>query len=218
MHGRISIQCSLVVCVVLVSVACVGATPQPVTTMPPRLHVDDQLGAWLPHLAGAVYGPYQKGGTESPLSDWFLYPGAPADDQHIFGNGPQDGTSFVYGRAGPPRVHVVYDATHRIVYYSEGCCSSGTTTLAANILPPPHPVVSRDLTGLRTYRGIALGDSPEQVELIFGKAILRTIQKDPTESVLSYYYRYPESYSCGRERNFLFVNGRLTMIEYRHGC
>jgi hypothetical protein len=83
---------------------------------------------------------------------------------------PGSGTPFTYGKAGPPRGFALYDTTHRIAFYGEGCCSWHSAVLAAGVEPPPLRVENRLLEAIHTARGLYLGMSIDQVRLRYGHA------------------------------------------------
>lgn len=137
--------------------------------------------------------------------------------------GPDDGTPFTYGTAGPPRGEVVYDYAHRIAFYRRGCCS-WNEVVAAYAPPPPKRVIDRNLAALHTTRGIHLGMSPAQVRKIYGVAPMLAVPGTPAVRVLAYTTRPPRkslkmvSSPCGQDENFYFRRARLVQIQIGNGC
>jgi hypothetical protein len=138
--------------------------------------------------------------------------------------GPDDGTPFVYGAAGPTRGHVVYDPAHRIAFFEQGCCSASEVVAAADVVPPPKHVVTNDLSGLSTVRGIRLGETPTAVMQIYGKSKMLTVTGHAGLQMLAYTTWKPfKSVStvaspCGQFQNFVFRQERLIYIRFGNGC
>lgn len=189
------------------------------------------LGAWLPRI-GESFDPWSEGLTSWSVSDDFFVcsrgPLAAPTPFHSFyfaGRGCpllKNGTYFVYGNAGPPKGHVVYDRPRRTVLYEEGCCAWKSFTLSSGIGPPPKAVQNADLSAVHTARGIALGMTEAQVTKVYGNAVLH---KEPHVSgvvMLSYTsLKLKPSASgnkCGQFQNFAFRDGRLIYIELTAGC
>lgn len=182
------------------------------------LHFDDALGRWLPVLPDGFEPRRAHVAKFTRVQDWFLYPSGAKAPSCLNCAGPPDGTFFAYGQAGPPKVKVVYDREHKIVFYHEGCCSWSHTVAASGILPPPHAVTARDLSHLRTKRGLKLGDTVAQVRKVFGAAAERRVMGFSLVELS--YYTPLEGFasSCLWARNFYFSSGRLRIIEYLGGC
>jgi hypothetical protein len=129
---------------------------------------------------------------------------------------PPDGTFFVYGNAGPPKGSLVYDYAHHIAYYGEGCCSWHEVVLAAGVSAPPKRVVSRNLSSVRTVRGIALVQSVAEVMRLYGSAHVAHVTGHAELQMLSYWHRFDRS--CGQGGDFVFKNDRLIYAGLMDGC
>jgi hypothetical protein len=179
------------------------------------------LGEWLPDFAYS--NDFWDEAKRIAQRDGFSYEKEQPPSPNLLGYmGPADGTFFSYGEAGPPRGHVVYDYQHHIAFYDQGCCS-WHDAVAGYASPPPKPVVNRDLTALKTVRGIRLGMSPGEVEAIYGASPLRVVPKSPRVFVLAYTTwpprnKLPLMYKCGQFQNFYFRHNRLVMIQFGNGC
>jgi hypothetical protein len=180
----------------------------------------EALGEWLPGFAfGSVFGDSAR---HIKQIDDFLYAGKKAPSSDLLGlRGPDDGTFFVYGDAGPPKGDVVYDYAHAIAFYDQGCCSWHESAIGYASAPPKR-VVDRDLSALKTVRGIHLGMSPAAVEAIYGANRLRALPKAPGVSVLAYTatLKMPASYrvSCEQDDDFYFRDNRLVLIQLDDAC
>ena len=174
------------------------------------------LGEWLP---GIFYAAFWDHAAVIVRRDAFRYEGeSPQPSALVRGKPPLDGTFFSYGDAGPPKGRVVYDYAHRIAFYNQHCCSWGEV-VAALASPPPKRVVDRDLSTLRTIRGIRLGMSPSQVQAIYGRATRVAVPGHPGTVALAYTTVPRRSKSqCGEFQNFYFHHGRLVMIQIADGC
>jgi hypothetical protein len=132
-----------------------------------------------------------------------------------------NGTWFVYGNAGPTKGSVVYDPVHHIAYYGEGCCAWHHVVIAANVQKPPKSVATRALTGLKTKRGIALGDPPSRIRSKYGAAPLLPIAGRTNEATLAYIrvIQPPKPFSpCEEANTFLFERGRLVAMDFTNAC
>lgn len=122
------------------------------------------------------------------------------------------------------KARVVYDRTHRIVFYETGCCSWNEIVLAYESTPPPKPVVDRDLTMLKTARGVRLGMTTSDVVRIYGDTKPQFVKGHGRVSVLAYTTWPPRNQlskthsECGQFQNFYFRNGRLILIQLGNGC
>jgi hypothetical protein len=200
------------------------ATPLP--TNPPEcaqyFHqaCSEALGEWLPGFAfSSVFRGDAKHITHT---DGFVYAGKNAPSPDLLAlRGPDDGTFFVYGDAGPPKGDVVYDYAHHIAFYDQGCCS-WFESVAGYASPPPKRIVDRDLSTLRTERGIRLGMSPADVEAVYGANTLRALPKTPGISVLAYtaVLKMPSTIraACEQDDNFYFRDSRLVLIQVGNAC
>ncbi|MDQ2865967.1 MAG: hypothetical protein M3R51_07045 [Candidatus Eremiobacteraeota bacterium] len=184
----------------------------------------EAMGAWLPTLG--YPGTWWERGLAAHITrrDGFLYEGErPTAAQFLGYQGPKDGTFFVYGNAGPPKGHAVYDPVHRIAFYQQGCCSWNDVVAATNVTAPPKPVVKRDLHDLVTVRGIRLGQTMPEVMRIYGKSTPIPISAHLDVHVLPYTTWRPIQTlhsidSCGQFQNFFFRKNRLIMIQLGNGC
>jgi hypothetical protein len=173
-----------------------------------------RIGAWLPSY-GDSNNPWQEGRVQYiHRSDHFTI--------HA-----EQGTFFVYGTAGPPRGHALYDSAHRIAFYEQGCCSWHDVVAAANVDPPPKSLIPRDLTRLRTIRGVRLGMSPRSVMRIYGRTTMRDVIAHPGITILAYTTWPPAAAvegpparvsSCGQFENFYFRGNRLVLIQLGNAC
>ena len=175
-----------------------------------------RLGPWLPTL-GDTFEPWRKGeAKETAFEDGFVYEGRTQHYRTSTFYDPADGTGFTYGMAGPPKGAAVYDYEHHLAFYSQGCCDWRAFVEAQGVRPPPLRVVDRNLTSLRTRRGIALGQSIAQVEAVYGPNRLRPLPGHADIRML--YYHHPFDRSCGQVQNFGFRNGVLIYIELTEAC
>ncbi|MGH7727190.1 MAG: hypothetical protein ACREM2_00140 [Vulcanimicrobiaceae bacterium] len=186
----------------------------------------EAIGTWLPnYLFQYDADPWQTGrATHIAKRDGFVYENEKLPPAQFLGvEGPFDGTFFVHGDAGPPRGRVVYDYVHRIALYEQGCCAADEVVAALGAPPPPKRVISKDLSGLRTVRGIRFGITPAAVIAIYGKAPLQPIAYHPDLRLLAY-TTWPASNThwahspCGQMENFVFRHGRLAFIQFGNGC
>jgi hypothetical protein len=167
-----------------------------------------KIGAWLPAPIEG-FEPWRKGvASHIAFTDHFVSGGEPAS--------PDDGTFFVYGSAGPPKGSVLYDDADSIAFYSQGCCAWHSIVLAAGLRRPPVHVQQRSLRNVRTARGIALGQTMDRVESVYGKTAVQTIAHNASLRMLSYYHSFGNT--CGQFQNFGFVQNRLVYIELLSGC
>ena len=217
-----------------IALLCMGATPRPATTLSPaELNREGEqlfgsawnpaLGAWLPSF-GDVDQPWRNGQTTHvDQRDGFVYEGKSLVHGYFGQLGPKDGTFLVYGRAGPPRGHVVYDPVHRIAFYEVGCCSAEVVVAAADVLAPPSPVVAKDLSALRTARGARFGQTTTDVMHVYGVARPLPVSGHADMLVLAYttwppFKSLDGHNSCGQMQNFVFRHDRLIFIQFGNGC
>jgi hypothetical protein len=180
----------------------------------------EAMGRWLPMFGYSA--TWWDQATRIYVRDRFTYENQPMS-LNAFQPGPEDGTLFVYGSAGPPKGRAVYDPRHRLAFYQQGCCSWSDVVAAADVSAPPKRVVTRDLTGLVTVRGIRLGQTEAAVMKIYGKSKLLPVPRNPGVSVLAYTTWRPRkevrtSPPCGQFQNFFFRRGRLILIQLGDGC
>jgi len=184
----------------------------------------EALGAWLPSYARSNDAWQRRAATHISRRDRFVYEGERPKTPQLFGfQGPEDGTFFVYGNAGPPRGHVVYDYAHRLTFYDQGCCSWHDVVAAADVPSPPKGVVARNLISLHTIRGIRLGQTPSQVMHIYGKSALLAVPGYSKVRMLAYTTWPPARtlttiHTCGQFENFFFHRDRLMLIQLGNGC
>jgi len=181
------------------------------------------IGRWLPRFGVAWQVEREGQATRTSVHDYFVYGPPPKSPLGLFAGGPNDGTYFTYGMAGPPKGHVIYDRRHKIAFYHEGCCSWGSTVAASGVEPPPKYVADRDLSSLHTKYGIRLGDSPAQVKRVYGGATLWDVVGHPGFRRLVYTAPLPpvlpSTYTgCGMTYQFVFNGGSLIFIELLGGC
>lgn len=223
-------------CVLLLPQSDVASPNQVPTSNPHCIRFYDgacseALGAWLPSSGyGYVADQWRHGrATRIQQRDGFMYENEkPASPMYLGFQGPDDGTFFVYGMAGPPRGHVVYDPVHHIAFYKQGCCSWDEVVAASHVAPPPKTVVARDLSTLRTVRGIYLGMHPSAVTRTYGASSLLTVSGHADVRMLAYTTWKPAKDvtgvgigfpgTCGQFENFYFRGDRLILIQFGNGC
>ena len=195
----------------------------PVSAAHMRAGWSPAIGSWLPSYSESN-NPWLEGHAGLiHRRDGFVYEGRTLGLDGRFGEAPRDGTFFVYGNAGPPKGYVVYDPAHRIAFYGQGCCSWFDLVAAANAPPPPKRVVHRDLSGLRTVRGVSLGMSPAEVMSIYGRVKFAPLRAHPRMQLLAYTTWPPVTKlatgsGCGQFQNFYFRARRLVLIQLGNGC
>ena len=184
----------------------------------------EALGAWLPHFVESGYAWEAGRATHIEKRDAFVYGSyvAPANVPLGYVR-PYDGTFFVYGNAGPPKGHVVFDYAHHIAFYSQGCCSGNDVVAVVGVADPPKRVVARDLSGLRTVRGVRLGMSPAGVMSIYGASHLLRVPNHGDLRLLAYttwppFHAVPSRDPCGQFQNFVFRYDRLISLQIGNGC
>lgn len=180
----------------------------------------EALAAWLP--AYALRPDVKESPSRTSGQDDFVYEGKSLrSDYPIELQGPRDGTFLVFGNAGPSQGRVVYDPVHCMAFYSVGCCGGREYALGYVAVPPPKAVANRDLTAMRTVRGIRLGMSPAEVEAIYGASTLRAT-KAPHVFALSYKTRLKMSSTiyppCEQDADFFFRARHLVLISLGDGC
>ena len=134
-----------------------------------------------------------------------------------FVGGPEDGTWFTYGTAGPPKGRAIYDYAHRIVFFGQGCCSWGSTVVESQVGPPPHVIARTSLSSMRTLRGAQLGMSVANIRLFYGAAPLG--QRGIFQQ-LHYIFRKTGNGlgPCTQDQQFLFSHGKLIAIAIGDAC
>ncbi len=122
------------------------------------------------------------------------------------------------------KAHAIYDTVHRIVFYETGCCSWDEIVLAYESTLPPKSLVNRDLSTLKTTRGVRLGMTSAAVVGIYGVAKPQFVKGHGRVSVLAYTTWPPRNQlsktrsECGQFQNFYFRNNRLVQIQLGNGC
>jgi hypothetical protein len=189
------------------------------------------LGAWVPE-PNIGFDAWSKGqAAVTNQYDYFVCGGGrtPSEGKRsLYYAGSacpplKNGTSFVYGPAGPVRGRVVYDRAHRIVLYDKGCCAERGFALTANVEQPPKPVSDADLSGVHTKRGVSLGMTQAQVERIYGPTRPHETKRRLGVMTLSYTTMKgtptkPAGDACGQFQSFSFRQDRLISIELLAGC
>jgi hypothetical protein len=179
----------------------------------------EAIGKWLPRVPNALIA--RTLATRTTVRDRIIDPAGSGPLTFLGLRGVYRGTHFVYGSAGPPQGHAVYDPVHRIAYYDEGCCSWHELVIASNAKAPPKTIATRSLIALRTQSGIRLGDNPSVIESVYGPAALRPVARASHQRTLSYYrvIKYSKVYSpCDERTTFLFSDGRLTAMNVTDEC
>ncbi len=122
------------------------------------------------------------------------------------------------------KARVTYDRAHRIVFYETGCCSWEEIVLAYQSTLAPKSLMNRDLSTLKTARGVRLGMTPGAVIGIYGAAKPQFVKGHGRVSVLAYTTWPPRNKlskthsECGQFQNFYFRNDRLVEIQLGNGC
>jgi len=127
------------------------------------------------------------------------------------------------GTRDRPKGHAVYDYAGRIAFYEQGCCAWQEAVAAADTPPPPKRVVARDLSGLRTVRGIRLGMAQAAVMHVYGRTSPHRLE-DRSGSVLLAYVTLNKPTAtgqygtCGQWQNFVFRSDRLVWMQISNAC
>lgn len=209
----------MAVCALFQTAHLHGGTPSAAPTEDPdcRRFYDgacsEAMGAWLPTFGFA--SDHLKSATRVRQRDGFVY-------EHQ--KRPFDGTFFVYGNAGPPKGRIVYDYAHHIAFFVQGCCSWQDVVAASTDVPPPKHVVSRDLSGLHTVRGVRLGMTTTAVLHIYGHSNVLSVAHAEGVRMLAY-TTWPTKDimksidpECGQFEIFYFRHDRLILIQLGDGC
>jgi hypothetical protein len=189
---------------------------------------DQRRVAWLPNFGESAQWWRQGLATRVKSRDGFACCFEPTDTRPLGYEGPDDGTLFVVeADGGPPRGHVVYDPVHRIVLYDTGCCAYHDVIAAQGIGPPPVSVVERDLSRLKSVRGVALGMPRSKVLQIYGPAQGRPVPRHPELTALAYTTWPPYGTfhrvglggtPCGQFEDFIFKKDALVYMQFGNGC
>lgn len=179
----------------------------------------EAVGRWLPRVPNSWIP--ERLARRTTVHDRVIDPAGTGPLTFLGTRGVFRGTHFVYGNAGPPQGHAVYDPVHHLAYYDEGCCSWHHVVIASNVKAPPKTIAVRSLIMLRTERGIQLGDKPSQIESIYGPAAFHPVTGVRSQETLSYYrkvtFRRPYS-PCEERMTFLFAYGQLTALDIADEC
>jgi hypothetical protein len=130
--------------------------------------------------------------------------------------GPGDGATYGF-MVGKDTWTVVYDAVHRLAYYGEGCCAFGYGVLMRTTTAAPPSVPRRDLSRMRTVRGIRLGMNARQVQAREGPAP-RALGPSRSGRTALVYTTTLGPRNCVEQRTFVFGRGRLEAIDVLRGC
>lgn len=199
----------------------VGATPKP----------NEALGRWLPNVApnfvpwGQAKAGYGGRFDSFRCGTGAAVAGATREFDYAIGTCRilQNGTSLLFGSGEPQRGKVLYDSVHRIALYYVGCCAGRAYVLAAGVAPPPSPVGSADLSGVRTARGAALGMTMNGVVAAYGKGIPYMAGSGAAAVPAISYTTFPSnpvrsSQACGQYQTFAFKSKRVSLIQIYVGC
>jgi hypothetical protein len=212
--------------------------------------IGPDIGSWLPGIFDRWLTQSPSDATRTSIHDYFVYDAQPKRPTWLAPSGPVDGTYFTYGVPGQ-RGRVVYDRRRRVAFfeqgcaawlstiaakrgsvadwwhtftfYQEGCLAWFSTVAAIDVLPPPRIVADRDLSKLHTKAGVRLGDSPAEVEKIYGARKLYSLYKHAGPAYLIYRAQLPQppppAYAdCALIYLFVFNKNRLTLIQMSGGC
>lgn len=138
----------------------------------------------------------------------------------IFGRppagGPLDGA--IYGfQVGSDKWRVVYDPANHLAYYGESCCAFGRDVLMRISTAAPHGVPRRDLSAMRTVRGVMLGMTAAQVKALEGPAPRKLRPGRSGRTALAYWSTL-DGKTCVEERTFVFAHDRLQAIHVVEAC
>lgn len=171
------------------------------------------LAAWLPSLPNTPAKPKKVGFVDS-----FIFNGMKPHSRGFaeMQGAPRGGTPFVYGKAGPPRGEVFYDARHHIAFYGEGCCAWHATVLAAGVGSPPLPVADADLEAVQTVHGLHLGMSVYAAMRVYPHATLVPVPVIAGMSAVA--YRHQIAKTCEQDETLGFVADALVFIQIYNAC
>ncbi len=186
------------------------------------------IGSWLPHFDWA-HARSLNGTADSPKGiDYFACPGASSMvtfTVHNFDSAAagcptlERGPQYRLRAEGMDHGWVVYDASHRILFYSYGCCSEEEYILTSGVGPPPKPVPTGDLSAVRTHRGVSLGMTIAAVTAIYDPAAPPQHAASSGLAQLTYGSgKVSAPTDCDQQQMFGFKNGRLTYIDLAMGC
>jgi hypothetical protein len=212
--------------------------------------IGPEIGRWLPGIFDRWVVQSPSDATRTSIHDYFVYDTQHKRRTWLAPSGPVDGTYFTYGVPGQ-RGHVVYDRRRRVAFfeqgcatwlstiaakrghvadwwhtftfYQEGCLAWFSTVAAIDVSPPPRIVADRDLSKLHTNAGVRFGDSPAEVEKIYGARKLYSLYKHTGPAYLIYRAQLPQPpppayVDCAVIYLFVFNKNRLTLIQMSGGC
>jgi hypothetical protein len=182
----------------------------------------EAMGRWLPRVPNASLADTSKDKpAKTPVTDSIVDPAGSGDQRFLTMRGVVGGSRFVYGEAGPPRGHAIYDPVRRIAFYDEGCCAWHHVALVSGASAPPKAIAMRSLAGVRTARGLRLGDPSAKVLAIFGSAAPQSVPGHANEKTLTFERDIinpkPDS-PCEETMTFLFLLDRLTAMDFGEAC
>jgi len=182
----------------------------------------EAMGRWLPRVPNAsLEATSRYKPAKTSVEDAIVDPAGTGEQRFLTMRGVVGGSLFVYGDAGPPRGHAIYDPTRRIAFYDEGCCAWHHVALVSGASAPPKTIATRPLAGVHSTRGIRLGDPTAKVLAIFGAATPRSVSGAANEKTLTFERDIinpkPDS-PCEETMTFLFARDRLTAMDYGVAC
>jgi hypothetical protein len=204
----------------IAAAACAALLPRPAPAQPAETKAaSEQLGAWLPSYIDAAQLYRQKRATRIDRShfDRFLYRGQPVGG--TFGGASQiDGGTFIIFGKNVNKGHVVYDYTNGLAFYTASCCNWSTAFLGL-AMPPPRRVAQASVAGVRTQRGLALGDTPAAIRAADGPAPLQPVPGHPELRMLTYAAMAGlATPTCAQLQLFVFKNDQLIALEFYNAC
>jgi hypothetical protein len=189
-----------------------------------------QLEQWIPSYSNTYWGDHKQ----APTGEWVRSPKSviwqgdtltlEPDPHHLFdtehANYPKS-SEFYYGHKIANRIGILYDPAHHIAIYQLGGHAWTQTVVASHMPAPPiaKPVLTADLSALRTHRGIALGDSSEKVKRVYGLA--RNLRTIGLPELLRLSYETPINTinsPCENNDEFIFKNDRLISMIFVWAC
>jgi hypothetical protein len=189
-----------------------------------------QLEQWIPSYSDTYWSDHKK----SDSGDWVRSPKSviwqgdsltlEPDPHHLFdpdrANYPKS-SEFYFGQKVPNRIGILYDPAHRIAVYQLGGHAWTQTVVASRMPAPPvtRSVLKADLSGLRTHRGITLGDSTAKVMRVYG--IARKLHTTGLPEYLRLSYETPINTinsPCESNDEFIFRNDSLIAIIFVWAC
>jgi hypothetical protein len=207
---------------VLAAVLPCAAAPPSIPPLPPR---DDTTARWTRGYAVKLADM-----TRTRVHDAFV--GMPLGAPRFFLAGydvapPRNATAFVAGSAGPEHFFVAYDAANGVAFSMMGCCSWARAVLDGTLGPPPRRLARAELSGARTRRGLALGDSAARVRALWGAAEPRLVRG---RTIYAYWSPIPPkpmrsegrtvmlNAGCGQSLEAVMEHGRVGAIVIGTEC